>query len=125
VLYVMLGGAVGALARWALSQLLHRQLGAGFAWGTLGVNLLGCLLLGVVMQLSLGSVAYSRELRLLGAIGFLGAFTTFSTFAFETLGMMQEGAWRLAWLNIAGNVILGLALVLAGMLLGRLLAGGN
>lgn len=125
VMLLAASGALGAVARWGLSQLTHRWLGTGFAWGTLAVNLLGCLLLGLVMQLSLGSIGWSRELRLLAGIGFLGAFTTFSTFGYETLAYLQEGAWRLAWLNIAANVILGLALVWLGMLLGRLLAGGT
>jgi fluoride exporter len=104
---------------------MHRHLGAGFAWGTLAVNLLGCLLLGVVMQLSLAHAGYSRELRLLAAIGFLGAFTTFSSFAFESLSFMQSGAWRLAWWNISANVVLGLALVWVGMLCGRGFTGAN
>jgi len=121
---IAFAGALGTLARYGLSGLSHRLLGERFAWGTLVVNLLGCLVLGLLMQAVLESAAVPRAYRAPLAIGFCGAFTTFSTFGYETLRFIQDGAWAYALGNISANVVLGLAMVYAGFVLGRLLTGG-
>ncbi len=123
--WIALGGVCGTLARYGVSLALHKLLGERFAWGTLGVNLLGCFLIGLLMQVGLGGKLISSELRMTLGIGFMGAFTTFSTFGYETLRFIQDGSWRLALLNIAANLILGLALVWLGTILGRAITGGG
>ncbi|MCC7479489.1 fluoride efflux transporter CrcB [bacterium] len=124
-LWIAVGGVCGTLARYGLSLAMHRALGERFAWGTLSVNLLGCFLIGLLMQLGLSGSLISRELRAALGIGFMGAFTTFSTFGYETLSYIQDGNWRLALLNAAANLVLGLLLVWLGMLAGRGLTGGG
>jgi CrcB protein len=116
---ISLAGLVGTLARFGVSMSLQRWLGANFAWGTLGVNLLGCLILGWLAQAALNTELSPRSWHLVAAVGFCGAFTTFSTFGLETLRFLQDGAWGLAVLNIAGNVLLGLLMVWVGFIVGR------
>lgn len=123
IIAVAVFGALGSLARWGLSGLAQRWLGQGFAWGTLGVNLIGCLILGLLLQLSLTSDAISPHWRTVLAVGFCGAFTTFSAFGYETLRYLQDGAWHLALANIAANVVLGLVMVWLGMYGAKLIAG--
>ena len=79
LLGIALAGAAGALARYGLSGLMHRFLGAAFPWGTLAVNLVGCFLLGLLLEVSRQSGWVSPGFRTIAGIGFLGAFTTFST----------------------------------------------
>jgi CrcB protein len=124
ILAIALFGALGTLTRYGLSGLAHRLLGAGFAWGTLAVNLLGCLLLGALMELALSSTALPRAWRAPLAIGFCGAFTTFSTFGYETLRYLQDGALYLAAANALANFVLGLGMVWLGFTAAKLLTGG-
>ena len=93
-------GAIGTLARYGLSGLAYKLLGASFAWGTLAVNLLGCLILGLLMQAALEGSLVPQPWRPVLAIGFCGAFTTFSTFGLETLNFMRDGAYLLALGNV-------------------------
>lgn len=121
---VALGGAAGAVARYWVSGLVYRLTGPGFPWGTLVVNLLGCFLIGVVV-LVLETTIQSGAVRAAVAIGFLGAFTTFSTFSYETLALLQDGEWLRAGAYLGGSVTVGLLAVAAGfgtaslMLFGR------
>ncbi|HUF76696.1 MAG TPA: fluoride efflux transporter CrcB [Longimicrobiales bacterium] len=95
LLVVALGGAAGALSRyWAIGW-VQALVGIGFPWGTLAVNVTGSLALGFTL-VWLQSMAPSAELRDLIAVGFLGSFTTFSTFSWETLTLIREGAWERA-----------------------------
>jgi CrcB protein len=121
LLGIALAGAAGALARYGLSGLAHRWWGAGFPWGTLTVNLIGCLLLGLLTEMTRHTGWLSPEVRAAIGIGFLGSFTTFSTFGVETFRAIEQGDWGVAALNIASNVVLGLIFVLAGTTLARLL----
>lgn len=114
VLVVGLGGFVGAIARYLLTLWLMRVAGRGFPWGTLLVNLLGCLLIGLLMQLALQRSWMTEHMRLLLVTGVLGSLTTFSTFSFETLALVEGGAWWPAAGNVALNLCLGFAAVMAG-----------
>lgn len=117
-LAVAAGGAVGALSRYWLSELTYRALGTGFPYGTLAVNLLGSLLMGglfVLVQRGL----LGDDLRMLLAVGLLGAFTTFSTFSLDTLVLVEHGAWTRAVVNVVASVALCLAACALGMLLAR------
>jgi len=114
--YVALGGALGALARYGISGWVYDRLGENFPWGTLVVNLVGCLALGLVIRwLQVSAVA--PEVRPFLTIGVLGAFTTFSTFSYETMALLQEGQWLRAGLYMGGSVVLGLIAMVAGMAL--------
>jgi len=124
MLSMAVAGALGTLARYGLSGLAHGWWGSGFAWGTLAVNLAGCLLLGALMQAGSSTTLVSPAVRMAVGIGFCGAFTTFSTFGYETMKYMEDGAVHLAAANIAANVVLGLACVWLGMALVKELMGG-
>jgi CrcB protein len=120
---IAVAGALGAVARWGLGGLVQRWAGADFPWGTLLINLLGCFALGFLMHVSLNSTMSAETRQMIGT-GILGAFTTFSTNGYETLRLLQEGAWRLAAGNIAGNVVAGILLAWLGMVTARLILGG-
>jgi CrcB protein len=124
ILYISIAGVLGTLSRYGLSSLVQRLSGAGFPFGTLLVNVLGSLAIGFVMQLGLSTDLIPRSLRIAATIGFMGAFTTFSTFSYETVSYLQDGAWLLASLNILLNLALCLSATLLGMALGRITAGG-
>lgn len=111
-LYVALGGAAGSLARFALAGWIAGRTAGGFPWATLAVNLSGCILLGVVIRMV---PLQTAELRALLAVGFCGAFTTFSTFGYETLVLLQRGAHAEAAAYVLGSVVLGTAGVALGM----------
>jgi fluoride exporter len=119
-LVVALGGAVGAVARYALGGWVQAKWGDSFPYGTLAINVSGSFVLGLFATLFLG-LAWSEHWRLLVAVGFLGAYTTFSTFSFESLQLLQAGRYRAAAFNLAGSVVLGLAAAFVGVLVGRVL----
>jgi CrcB protein len=111
-------GALGTLARYGLSGLAQR-LGAGFPWGTLAVNLAGCFLAGLLWTLFEARVAVAPQTRTVVMVGFLGAFTTFSTLILETGQMFGAAEWLHATVNVALHLGLGMAALLAGMALAR------
>lgn len=112
-LYVALGGALGALARYGLSGWIHGFAGPSFPWGTFGVNIVGSGFIGLALGW-LEASTLPAEVREFVAIGLLGAFTTFSTFTYETAGLLRDGEWSRAGLYVVGSVALGLAAVFAG-----------
>lgn len=116
---IALGGALGALSRYGMGELVTKVTGSEFPWGTLLVNLLGCLLFGLLAGLAEQRIPLSEETRLFLMVGFLGAFTTFSTFAFHSGLFAHEGQWGWAIANILLSNVLGIALLLGGLLLGR------
>lgn len=120
ILIVGLGSLLGGVARYGLSLLVHRHLGAAFPYGTLAVNFLGCLLIGAFMYLVEDRAMLGPGARLFIAIGLLGGFTTFSTFGYETIQLVKDGSMALAFLNVATNVGFGLAAVWLGRALLRL-----
>ncbi len=121
ILYLSLGGAAGTLSRYWLSGVAQRLAGGSFPLGTMTVNLLGCLLFGAVWGLFENRLLPGSEVRLLVLTGFMGAFTTFSTYMFETAELVKYGQMLIALVNVVGQSILGLVFVLAGIALGRLL----
>jgi CrcB protein len=117
--WVALAGAIGTLARYGITGLAPRWFGPGFPWGTMIVNALGCLFAGFFWVLGEERLLIARETRLMIMSGFLGAFTTFSTFAFETAQQLRYAQWRTALANVFLQIVLGLALVFLGFALGR------
>ena len=113
LLVVASGGALGAVSRYLASGWVQQLAGGFFPWGTFAVNVAGSLLLGFALVWLQGTVV-STEMRELVTIGFLGSFTTFSTFSYETVAMMRDGEWWRAGGYAAGSVILGLMAVVAG-----------
>jgi len=121
LLYLSLGGAAGTMSRYWLSGVAQRLAGGSFPLGTFAVNALGCLLFGAVWGFFENRMLPGSEIRLLVLTGFMGAFTTFSTYMFETAELVKYGQMLTALLNVVGQSIVGLILVLAGIALGRLL----
>lgn len=114
-LLVGCGGFAGALLRYGLSGWVHRQLPfALFPYGTLAVNLVGCVLIGLIAALVETRQLFGPEFRSFALVGILGSFTTFSTFGYETFAMAREGEYLRAGANVAAQVALGLAAVWAG-----------
>lgn len=113
ILSVALGGALGAVARYGLSGWVHEAAGTVLPWGTLFVNITGSFLLGFAARY-LEFAVVAPELRGALTVGFLGAFTTFSTYSFETVALLQDGAWGRAAAYGVGSLLLGLLFVLAG-----------
>lgn len=119
---VAFGGALGSVARYALSASL-RTLVPGFPWGTLIVNVSGGLAMGAISAYALARPgALSEPLRLGLSTGILGGFTTFSAFSVETLLLWRDGSAALAFANVAANLLLSLAACALGLWLGRQLA---
>jgi CrcB protein len=111
---VALGGAAGSVARYLLSGALQERSATVFPIGTLVVNVSGCLAIGFLMRLVLETGEFSPPVRALLTTGFLGGFTTFSTFAWEAIGAVEEGAFRRALAYVGGSVVLGLVAVWVG-----------
>jgi fluoride exporter len=117
---VGVGGLVGSLARYWLAGAVQQLSDSSFPYGTLVVNLLGSLIIGVVISLSLERGMISAETRLLLATGFCGGFTTMSTFSYETLALIGDGQGLQALANVGGSVIGCVAAVWLGQVLGRM-----
>ena len=122
-LLVCLGGAVGTGARYLIAVEAPRVLGTGFPYATLTVNVIGSFLLGAIMHVGLSTNLMSPELRLILATGIMGGFTTYSTFNYETMGYLREGAFWLAGLNVAATLLLCLLAGALGLALARWLVG--
>ncbi len=120
---IALFGAAGAVARYGVSGWAYHLLGEEFPYGTLAVNLIGCFLLGAIVHVNQTTELIPVELRKGLTIGLLGAFTTFSTFGYETLERLQSGQIWIGLLNIAANVVIGLAAVWLGLGVARLVYG--
>jgi CrcB protein len=114
LLLVMIGGAAGAGLRWELGRLALGQLGPGFPWGTLGVNLIGGLLMGTLAGAMMAQGTIDRPLWLLLAVGLLGGFTTFSAFSFDLFAMLERGRFGAAMLYVGVSVLGALLLFALG-----------
>ncbi len=121
ILSLILGGTIGTLARYFFTHITYHFLGAGFPYGTLTVNLIGCFIIGIVANLSSEIFFLTYNQRLLLITGFCGAFTTFSTFIFETEHLFTNGEASKAFLNVLLSLILGFVVFRIGGILGRAL----
>lgn len=120
-LAVALGGAVGAVARYGLSGWVQHLSGSLFPLGTLAVNVLGSFIIGLLLQMTTGRFVWSLETRLLLTTGFCGSLTTFSTFSYETLALLEDQQWLAAGGNTLLNVLVCLAATWLGLVAGRLI----
>ena len=116
LLFVAGGGALGAVARYGVSVLCIEILGNRFPWGTLVVNILGCFLLGWLLQSATINTTISDAIKLTVGTGFLGGFTTFSAFSIQTIQAWQRSP-VIGLANVAANVIVGLLAAVAGIYL--------
>ena len=122
ILLIALGGASGAVARYLVDGFVVERTGATFPWGTFVINVSGSFVLGLLFALAMEGDVLSREIRAPVMIGFLGAYTTFSTLMLETWRLAEDGAVALALANAAGSLVAGIVAVVAGLTLGRLVA---
>lgn len=116
-----LAGFIGTISRYWLSGVLARRYGETFPLGTLVVNLVGCFLVGLLFYLLQERFLVNQTFRTVVLIGFLGGFTTFSSFGLQTFTLLQDGEFGLALLNVSIANIFGLFLVWAGYTLARIL----
>ena len=116
--YVFIGGGLGAVCRYGVTTTVGMLLGGMFPWGTLVVNLVGSLLMGLVLgallPLAKSLQLLPESLRLLLTVGFLGGYTTFSSFSMETLTLLRGDSFFLAAVNVVGSIVLGLAAAYIG-----------
>jgi CrcB protein len=119
ILAVAVGGAVGCCLRYLTTLGAARIAGVGFPLGTLVVNVLGCLLAGLLFGLAEERAAFPPIVRILVMTGFLGGFTTFSAFSLETVNLFRDGSWAIALGSVAANNVIGIAAALGGIYLGR------
>ena len=122
-LWVCLGGAAGTGARYWISGWTQRHAGSGFPAGTLAVNLIGSFLLGVLMEIGVAGGGLAPTLRVALTTGVMGGFTTYSTFNYETIQYLREGAWALGAGNVAATLFGCLGAGVAGLAAGRGLVG--
>lgn len=119
IFWIGLAGAMGTLARFGIYHLMPPRPSHGFPWATLLANVLGCYFFGVVWILTERRVVFSEETRLIVLTGFMGAFTTYSTFAFETGQLLRDGHSWLALSNLAAQSIMGIGAVFLGFATAR------
>lgn len=121
-LMVGIGGFLGSIARFWLGGYIGAKMGTRFPYGTMVINLTGCFLIGFIVTLIAERTHWSPNWRYLIPIGFIGAYTTFSTFEYETFRAMQDGDMLIAFLNVMISVVVGFLAVWLGVIAGRLTA---
>jgi CrcB protein len=119
ILAIAIGGALGALARYGVGALVAEKAGVTFPWGTFVINITGAFVLGLLFALFAGRTSLPQWAISGMTIGFLGAYTTFSTFMLESLVLSEDGRIWAAVGNVAGSVLAGLVAVTLGVLVGR------
>ena len=119
IVALAVGGAFGTIGRYGVSLWALRAFGPYYAFGTLIVNVSGCFLLGALMEAGFKTEAIAHPLRLAVTVGFLGAFTTFSTFGYETIRYVENGLHWLAAANVAANVVFGILAAWGGVVAAR------
>lgn len=119
LVWLSIAGACGTVSRFALCEMASKIKGGPFPLGTFLVNILGSFLFGIVYALAQRKLHINAEMRVILLTGFMGAFTTFSTFAFETAKMLKASQWALAAGNVTAQLIVGIAAMSIGVLAGR------
>ena len=114
------GGALGAIARYQLAAVIQARVPIGFPWGTFIVNITGCLVMGITTTLLTERLIVHPNWRFLIPIGFIGAYTTFSTFELETFRAINEGAWLVGGMNVVASVLAGYAALWIGIVAARI-----
>ncbi len=120
LLGLALAGAAGTLARYGLAGLVQNSTKGSFPWGTLVVNLIGCMLFGFAWTALTERLAVSLEMRTIILVGFMGAFTTFSSFVFDTSRLMGDSQWLAVLGNVTAHNLTGILAFFAGLLVARL-----
>ncbi len=121
LLVICLGGAIGTCVRYLTGIAAARWFGADFPYGTLIVNLSGSFIIGLVQQLGTEALLIPDDLRLFLTTGMMGGLTTYSTFSYETVQLMEAGSWGLAGINVLVTTTISLSLCFLGIAVGRLL----
>lgn len=121
ILWLSIAGVAGTLARYFLGGFVQRTYGGVFPWGTFAVNMAGCFLFGFVWTLAEERLIISGQARLIILVGFMGAFTTFSSFMFESGALMRDSQFIAAFANIISQNVCGLIFLFIGFFAGRLL----
>jgi CrcB protein len=119
VFYVAIGSAIGGVSRYLLGGLVQRLADTTFPAGTLLINVTGSLLLGLIVRYAVETPTITPEIRAFLTIGFCGGYTTFSTFSYETVAMLEDGQWSRAGLYVSASVLLSLLGTLLGFALAR------
>ena len=123
IVLVAVGGAIGSVVRFVTSLVAARWLGADFPYGTLIVNLVGAFVIGLVQELATETLVVPDHVRLFLTTGMMGGLTTYSTFSYETVRLVEAHAWRAAGVNILGTTSGCLAVCVLGIVAGRALLG--
>jgi CrcB protein len=121
VLWISIGAVLGANLRYWVGDWAAQRFGSGFPYGTLLINLTGSFLLGLIVSMSMENFIIDPRLRLLLTIGFLGSYTTFSTYAYESIALISLGQWGLGLFNLLGSSLLGALFAILGIWLGKIL----
>jgi CrcB protein len=121
VILLIVFGAAGTLARYGLGGWIQYRAGPGFPYGTLAINILGCFFLGAVGQFGLNHLSMPPDLRIGLTVGLMGGFTTFSTFGWDSVHMLESGEWPQALTYIGASVLGGLAAMMLGLRTGNIL----
>ncbi len=121
LLSIAAGGALGAVSRFCLGNFISRIIGSALPYGTFVINIVGCFFMGLIMTMIIERGMLSASWRLLLCVGFLGGFTTFSSFGYETLMLLQEEKIFAALAYVGGSIILGLMSAALGVAVGKLL----
>lgn len=119
ILLVAVGGATGSVARYLIGIAMTRLLGPAFPWGTITVNIVGSFAIGLLAELVARKLSAPVEMRLLLVVGFLGGFTTFSSFSLDTLSLFEKGEGLMAFVYVGASVLLSLGAAFGGLALGR------
>jgi CrcB protein len=117
--WIAIGGALGAIARYQVTAAIQSRIPLGFPLGTFLVNVSGCLAMGIVGTLLADRLALNPNWRFAVPIGFIGAYTTFSTFEFETFRAVNDGSWLVGGLNVVVSVVVGYMALWLGVVLAR------
>jgi CrcB protein len=121
LLLIGLGGFAGAVSRYLVDGVVAERTGGSFPWGTLAVNASGTFLLGFLFAMATERAILPAEIRGPLMIGYLGAYTTFSTYLLESWRLVEGGAWGLALVNLGGSIAVGVLAVVAGLTIGRMI----